>query len=224
MEIKSYLLSVDNRGTGNSTALDCPAVQHFTQSTASPSFGRAVAACASRLNHRWRYANGTWVHASDLFTSALAARDLAGVMAALGLHRIDVYGDSYCSYFAQLFASLYPHLVRTLTLDSTYPVIASDPSYRSSIRDMPHDFNVVCSRSPACRAAAPGSSWSRLRELAGVLRTAGAGGRGLRHDLRLPRAEAPRVSCEHHGVVVAAVRGPATTLLSRERSRTMSAG
>ena len=164
------LLSVDNRGTGNSTALDCPAVQHFTQSTVSPSFGRAVAACASSLNHRWRYANGTWVHASDLFTSALAARDLAGVIAALGLHRIDVYGDSYGSYFAQLFASLYPHLVRSVTLDSTYPVIASDPWYRSSIRDMPHDFNVVCSRSPACRAAAPGSSWSRLRELAGVLR------------------------------------------------------
>jgi hypothetical protein len=60
--------------------LNCPALQNFSGSTASREFQRVVGACGQALDHRWRYANGRWVHASDLFTSAPAAEDLAAVI------------------------------------------------------------------------------------------------------------------------------------------------
>ena len=60
------------------------------------------------LNHRWKNPNGTYVHASDLFTSALAANDMAAIIEALGIKKVDLYGDSYGSFFAQTFASRYP--------------------------------------------------------------------------------------------------------------------
>ena len=52
---------------------------------------------------------------------------------ALQLGRVDLYGDSYGSFFAQVFASRFPHLIRSVTLDSTYETIGLDPWYRSSV-------------------------------------------------------------------------------------------
>lgn len=164
------MLAVDNRGTGHSSPLDCPALQGFSGPTASPAFRLAGAACAAELNHRWRGAGGGWVHASDLFTSAPAAADLASVIGALDLPAVDLYGDSYGSFFAQVFASRYPSRVRSVILDSTYPVSKLDPWYRSAIKSMPSAFDSVCARSPACATAAPGSSWSRIVALSGRLR------------------------------------------------------
>ncbi len=52
--------------------------------------------------------------------SAAAAEDLATVIVALQLPKVDLYGDSYGSFFAQVFASRIPQLVRSVILDSTY--------------------------------------------------------------------------------------------------------
>jgi pimeloyl-ACP methyl ester carboxylesterase len=160
------MLAVDNRGTGSSTPLSCPALQDFTGESGGEAFQQAAASCAAALNHRWKYMNGSWVHASDLFTSAPAAEDLAAVIAALGLGKVDLYGDSYGSFFAQVFASRFPQLVRSVILDSTYETVGLDPWYRSTIESMPAAFDAACSRAPACAAAAPGSSWSRIGALA----------------------------------------------------------
>ena len=164
------MLAVDNRGTGLSAPIDCPELQGFSGPTASEAFRQAGASCAASLNSRWHYPGGAPVHASDLFTSAAAAADLAEVIAALQVGRVDLYGDSYGSFFAQVFASRYPHMVRSLTLDSTYETIGLDPWYRSSVTSMRNDFNVVCERSPACESAAPGSAWARIGLLAQSLR------------------------------------------------------
>jgi pimeloyl-ACP methyl ester carboxylesterase len=164
--LKSFnMLAVDNRGTGDSALLDCPALQHFSGPTGGEAFQQTAAECAAKLNHRWRY-KGQWLHASDLFTSAPAAEDLAAVIAALGLGKVDLYGDSYGSYFAQVFASRYPHMLRSVVLDSTYETIGLDPFYRSTIESMPADFDAACERSPACAQAAPGQSWPRVEALA----------------------------------------------------------
>lgn len=164
------MLAVDNRGTGLSTPLSCPALQDFSGETGGEAFEQAAAGCAATLNHRWKYANGSWVHASDLFTSAPAAEDLAAVITALGLGKVDLYGDSYGSFFAQVFASRFPQLVRSVILDSTYETVDLDPWYRSTIDSMPTAFDAACSRSPACASAAPGSSWTRIGMLAASLR------------------------------------------------------
>jgi pimeloyl-ACP methyl ester carboxylesterase len=178
------MLVVDNRGTGESTPLDCPALQDFAGPTGSEAFEQTAAACAEALDHRWKYAKGRWVHASDLFTSAPAAEDLAGVIDALSLGKVDLYGDSYGSFFAQVFAARYPQLLRSVILDSTYETIDLDPWYRSSIDAMPAAFDAACARSPACAQAAPGTAWNRVIALAGRLRASpvagvvpGAGGK-----------------------------------------------
>ncbi len=171
------LLALDNRGTGRSQPLNCPSLQDFAGPTGSVSFQQAVAACAESLNHHWRYPGGGWVHASDLFNSAPAAEDLAGLIHALGLGKVDLYGDSYGSFFAQVFASRFPAMVRSVTLDSTYKTIGLDPWYRSSIESMEGDFNAACARAPACAAAAPGSSWARIGALAATLRQKPISGR-----------------------------------------------
>ena len=166
------LLAVDLRGTGGSTALDCRALQAWSGQASGPAFAAAAGSCGSALNHRWRDASGTWVHASDLFTSAPAAADVADIVGALGLRRVDLYGDSYGSWFAQVVASRYPSLFRSVVLDSTYSTVTLDPWYRSSHDSMPAAMDAVCARAPACASAAPGSAWDRVGALAARLRAA----------------------------------------------------
>jgi pimeloyl-ACP methyl ester carboxylesterase len=164
--LKRYnMLAVDLRGTGCSTLLDCPSLQNYTQPSGTLAFAKVVGDCADALNTRWRAPGGGYVHASDLFTSAAAAQDLAAVIRALRLPRINLYGDSYGSWFAQVFAARYPSLVRSVILDSTYQVQALDPWYRITIATMPGDFDRVCALSVAC-AAVGGSSWPRIEALA----------------------------------------------------------
>ncbi len=173
----SNMLAVDNRGTGESAPLRCPALQHFAGPTGSEAFRQAAAGCAQALNHRWRDSGGSWVHASELFGSVPAAEDMAAVIDALHLGKIDLYGDSYGSFYAQVFAAHYPRLVRSVILDSTYPVSGLDPWYRSTVQSMPSAFDAVCNRAPACAQAAPGSSWARIGALAGRLRQSPISGR-----------------------------------------------
>jgi pimeloyl-ACP methyl ester carboxylesterase len=171
------MLAVDNRGTGESTPLKCPALQRFSGPTGTEAFQQTAAGCAEALNHRWKYPEGKWVHASDLFTSTPAAEDMAAVIKALALGKVDLYGDSYGSFFAQVFASHFPHLVRSVVLDSTYETSGLDPWYRSTAHSMPGAFDAACSRAPACAGAAPGSSWARIGALAESLRQKEIAGR-----------------------------------------------
>jgi pimeloyl-ACP methyl ester carboxylesterase len=171
------MLAIDNRGTGESTPLRCAALQDFAGPTGSEAFRAAAASCAAKLDHRWKRPGGGFVHASDLFSSAPAAQDMAAVIEALGLSKVDLYGDSYGSFFAQAFAARFPRLVRSVVLDSTYEASGLDPWYRSTVDSMPGDFDAACARWAACAQAAPGSSWSRIGALARRLREAPISGR-----------------------------------------------
>jgi len=169
------MLAIDLRGTGCSTVLNCPALQNYSQASGTLAFAAVVGSCADALNTRWRAPDGGYVHASDLFTSAASAEDVAAVIRALKVPKVDVYGDSYGSWFAQVFADRYPSVVRSLTLDSTYQVQSLDPWYRSTIVTMPGDFDTVCAQTPAC-AAAGGTSWPRIEALAHRLAAAPVSG------------------------------------------------
>ncbi len=143
--------------------------------TGTAAFQRTVGECGEALNHRWKYRGGGFVHASDLFTSAPAAEDMAAVIKALGVGKVDLYGDSYGSFFAQVFAARFPRLVRSVVLDSTYETSGLDPFYRSSIGSMPADFQTACERAPACAAAEPQAPWTRIGALAMRLQSAISG-------------------------------------------------
>jgi pimeloyl-ACP methyl ester carboxylesterase len=162
------MLLVNLRGTGNSAPLDCKGLESFSsyQHQYGAKFDQLVAACGRQLNHTWRYRHGGWVHASDLFNTAYSARDVANVISALKLGPVDLYGDSYGSWFAQVFASRYPTELRSVTLDSTYQVLDLNPWYATTAVTARRAFDQACSLSPACAAAVRGPSWSRISALA----------------------------------------------------------
>lgn len=165
------MLVVDNRGTGASTVIDCPQLQSWLGPTTTSTYQDVVAECAGSLNARWHYRGGEPVHGSDMFTTAAAAEDLAEVLNALHAGPVALYGDSYGSWFAQVFASRFPQLVRSLILDSTYRTVEVDPWYRSSVVSMRADFDAACQLWPPCAQAAPGTAWERVGAVAELLRS-----------------------------------------------------
>jgi pimeloyl-ACP methyl ester carboxylesterase len=162
------LLIVDLRGTGTSTPVNCPGLERYgrTQHQDGRAFDELVAACGKLLNHTWRYRGGGWVHASDLFNTAYSARDVSRLLRALRPGRVDLYGDSYGSWFSQVFASRYASQLRSVTLDSTYQVLDLDPWYTTTVVTARRAFDQACSLSAACAAATDGSAWGRIAALA----------------------------------------------------------
>ncbi|MBE2317898.1 alpha/beta hydrolase [Solirubrobacter sp. CPCC 204708] len=122
------LLLVDNRGTGASALIDCRSVQSFAGRTSGPAFARRAARCAREIRRR---------HGDpSLFATAYAVDDLAAVIRTLGYRKVDLYGDSYGTYFVQDFAARHAGLLRSVTLDSAYPRRGTDPWYASSAATM----------------------------------------------------------------------------------------
>lgn len=148
-----HLLLMDQRGSGRSAALRCPALQADAFFSAG-----SVAACGRQLGPT-----------AALFGSALAADDLAALLDALQLGAVDLYGDSYGSFFAQTFAGRHPQRLRSLVLDGTYAVTGADPWYPEATAQAQAAFNSVCARDPAC-AALPGPSLQRIEALLAQLR------------------------------------------------------
>ncbi|SEK50789.1 alpha/beta hydrolase [Streptacidiphilus jiangxiensis] len=170
------LLVLDLRGTGRSGAITCQALQDAQGSTDTDAFRQAVGACGDQLDHTWKHADGSWVHAADLFGTAQAARDLADVLAQLALPKVDLYGDSYGTWFAQSYASRYPRTLNSVTLDASYEVLGLDPWYRSSLATARTAFGLACARSSACAAGAPRDPWAAISQLATLLRSAPVSG------------------------------------------------
>jgi pimeloyl-ACP methyl ester carboxylesterase len=122
------LLVVDQRGTGESSPIDCPAAQ-------------SVAACAKSLGARF-----------DLYGTELVAQDLSALVKALELGVVDIYGDSYGTFVAQVFASHHPELVHSLVLDGAYPVTGETAWYPTQGPAMRNAYSVVCARTTDCGA------------------------------------------------------------------------
>ena len=148
-----HLLLVDNRGTGGSAAVNCPAVQHDALYR-----GASVAACGAALGA-----------SAALYGSALAADDLDAVLDAPGITRVDLYGDSYGTFFAQAFAGRHPAKLRSVVLDAAYAVVGTDPWYAEAAPQARAAFDQACARSAAC-AAQPGPSMGRIDALLQTLR------------------------------------------------------
>jgi pimeloyl-ACP methyl ester carboxylesterase len=147
------MLLVDNRGTGRSNAIVCRPLQHAPVMRL-----RDVTSCGKRLGRT-----------SDLYGTALAADDMAAVLSALRIRRVDLYGDSYGAFFAQAFAGRHPNRVASVVLDGAYEVTGGNPWYPSEAPTIRRAFNAACARSPVC-VGLPGSSLSRIRVLLAALR------------------------------------------------------
>lgn len=148
------LLLVDQRGTGRSEALDCPDLQNLTIA-----YSVAAGRCGRSLGER-----------SDDYTTALSADDLAAVIRRLDLGRVDMYGDSYGSFFVQVFAGRHGDLLRSLVVDGTYPAYGETGWYPTQGPAMRSSLVKACRRSPACRGHGPGALTALRRVLHQVRR------------------------------------------------------
>jgi pimeloyl-ACP methyl ester carboxylesterase len=134
------MLLVDQRGTGLSEPIDCPDLQNL-----KIAYSVAARRCSRSLGPR-----------RDDYTSARSADDLAAVIGALDLGSVDLYGDSYGTFFAQVFAGRHPHLLRSIVLDSAYPTHGEQAWYPTQGPAMMSSFAKVCRRSATCRGRGAG--------------------------------------------------------------------
>jgi pimeloyl-ACP methyl ester carboxylesterase len=133
------LLLMDLRGTGRSGAIDCPELQTWRMGSHTMSWAAAEAACARQLGPL-----------ASRYGSAFAADDLATLLEGLHIAGVDLYGDSYGTFFAQTFAVRHPGLVGTLTLDAAYPIEGADPWWRDLNRAGLIAIRRSCERDPSC--------------------------------------------------------------------------
>ena len=127
------LILMDQRGTGASDAIACRDLQHQIGDEVE-----AAAACAHHLGD-----------AANAYGSAAAADDLAAILNALGIWRVDAYGDSYGSYLAQVFALRHPDRTRALVLDGAYDD-SFDPLARDAAASLRHAWATLCARAGTC--------------------------------------------------------------------------
>jgi pimeloyl-ACP methyl ester carboxylesterase len=149
------VLLMDYRGTGRSGAIDCKPLQDAPALTIAD-----IGSCGRWLGER-----------APLYATALAADDLAALLTALGIARIGLYGNSYGTYVAQIFAQRHGDMLRALVLDAADPEDGEDDAwavhYAPAMRDK---FNLACARSPAC-AAIPGDSMAHIAPALALLRS-----------------------------------------------------
>jgi len=151
---RNDLVLMDSRGTGRSGAIRC----HALQMAAAPTV-ELIGECGRQLGS-----------SAVSYSTTLAADDLAAILEALQLPAADLYGDSYGTYFAQVFAVRHGDKLRSIVLDGAYPLSGPDyawyPNYAPAMRAK---FNVACARSPHCARLA-GDSISHIRPALELLR------------------------------------------------------
>ncbi len=212
------LLLVDNRGTGGSALIRLPAPAALSPASApARRFPRVVADCAREIERR---------HGSaDLFATAYAARDMAAVIRALRLGRVDLSatptGPSSCSRSSRATRACCTRCCSTPRIRCVVSTRGTSPRGPWRARAM----DAVCARDPGCSAAAPGSATARLGSCSARLRRSRAHARlrrqprrvrfGVRAlvDLVQDAASEPLIYRELDPAVRAALAGDETPLL-----------
>jgi pimeloyl-ACP methyl ester carboxylesterase len=137
------LVAYDDRGTGSSGLIDCPALQRAITADQQRS---AAADCANVIGPS-RTFYGTADHAEDL----------EAVRQFLGVDKIALFGVSYGTKLAEAYALAHPDHVERLLLDSVLPPEQPDPYESNVLRDLPGTLDSWCSNG-SCRAATPSFS------------------------------------------------------------------
>lgn len=106
------IVLVDQRGTGESNALDCESSEEDLYQSTTAEIVAETERCLKMLS----------AHADVRFyTTSLAVQDLDRVRAALGYDRINLYGSSYGTIVAQQYVRQFPRRVRSVILDGVVP-------------------------------------------------------------------------------------------------------
>jgi pimeloyl-ACP methyl ester carboxylesterase len=127
------LLVYDQRGTGSSGRLTCPAFEHGVTSVVE-----AAAACANQLGA-----------ARGFYRTSDSVDDIEAIRVESGYQKLVLFGVSYGTKVALDYAAKYPANVESLVLDSVVPPEGSDVLNVSTFKAMPRALGEMCS-SGAC--------------------------------------------------------------------------
>lgn len=128
------LIVFDQRGTGASGPLQCPALERAQ----AGSIGRAFEKCARQIGP-----------ARGSYTTQESIADIESIRKELGYRRLVLFGVSYGTKVALEYAERYPANVEALVLDSVVPTGVSDPFSLASFKAMAGVLSELCSAS-AC--------------------------------------------------------------------------
>ena len=132
------LVAYDDRGTGASGLLDCPALQRASTADTERA---AATACAAQIGPQ-----------RDFYSTGVHAEDLESVRTALGFDKVALFGVSYGTKLAMAYALAHPDHVERLLLDSVLPPEQPDPYEANVLRDLPTTLASFCSDG-GCRGA-----------------------------------------------------------------------
>ena len=133
------LVTLDQRGTGASGALDCPVIQRLSSLDAFQA--ASVGACASRIGARRR-----------AYTTIDTVEDLEALRVALKAPKLALAGISYGTYVAQQYARVHPATTDRLLLDSVVAPDGVDPFLLDSFERLPRVLEEQCDDG-LCRGA-----------------------------------------------------------------------
>lgn len=136
------IVLVDQRGTGQSAPLECPAIADDADET---QLAEWLTQCRAGLAADARY-----------YTTSIAMDDLDAVRQALGYSTINLYGVSYGTRAALTYVRQYPQSVRAVILDGVVP---SDEALGLDVaRDAERALALIfarCASESDCHAAFP---------------------------------------------------------------------
>ncbi|MEM1229849.1 MAG: alpha/beta hydrolase [Pseudomonadota bacterium] len=140
------IIILDQRGTGDSTPLACPALEEETVTEFDPeTTARLAAECARALPADPRY-----------FTTSSAVRDLDLVRSLLGYEQLTLYGVSYGTRVVAHYARIYPEQTRGLIIDGVVPLdMALGPQISENAQQILDSIFARCAGAPSCEAAFP---------------------------------------------------------------------
>lgn len=143
------IVLIDQRGTGESNPLTCPALEVEGQEPdlTDEEVVALLKACAAELAGQ-----------TDLsqYTTDSAMRDVEAVREALGYEQINLYGASYGTRAAQAYARLFPERVRSMILDAvTAPELVLFLQMPADGQAALETMFARCQADEACRAQFP---------------------------------------------------------------------
>ena len=142
------ILLVDQRGTGESSRMDCLIEDDailFEDQYSLEDTVEFIGECLEGLPHDPRY-----------FTTSVAVTDLEAARVALGYTSLNLYGVSYGSRVAQHFARRYPESTRTVIIDGVVPPqISLGPEIATESQRAVDKILARCAADTACNESFP---------------------------------------------------------------------
>jgi pimeloyl-ACP methyl ester carboxylesterase len=167
------LLVFDQRGTGDSDPLSCPALEALSTQPVSQLFET----CASEIGL-----------ARGAFTTQESVQDVEALREAGGYEKLVLYGTSYGTKVAIDYAERYPQYVEALVLDSVVPGEGAEPFAIPTFQAIGGVLGELCANG-ACAGitADPVADIARLATQLHVRALSGSvyDGSGKRHSIEL---------------------------------------